>query len=139
MKIIVPDASVLLKWVLPGQEEQDTAPALHLRHLAVNGKVILKVPPLWLYEVGNTLTRRFAEQAAALLQSLIEFDFAEAAHTTQWLEQAFVLTRKYHVTFYDAAYHALALVEKGTFITADAKYVHKAKKAGSVVALQDWL
>ena len=52
--IVIPDASVLLKWVLPGDDEQDGDAALSLRAEAVSGSVELVVPQLWLYEVGNT-------------------------------------------------------------------------------------
>ena len=66
MKIVVPDASVLLKWVLPTTEEGRDS-ALELRDAAIAGEITLMVPPLWLYEVGNTLARRFPDQAAPLL------------------------------------------------------------------------
>ena len=53
--IVVPDASVLLEWVLPGDDERDTDAALALRDEAANNAVELVVPQLWVYEVGNTL------------------------------------------------------------------------------------
>jgi predicted nucleic acid-binding protein len=139
MKVVVPDASVILKWVLPDPTgEQDVESALHLRDSAVNGKISIKVPSLWLYEVGNTLTRRFADRAQDLLDALVAFDLDESGMHSEWLDQTITLTRRYNVTFYDAVYHALALVEKGVFVTADAKYVRKAGKAGAVVALKEW-
>ena len=42
--IVTPDASVLLKWVLPGDDEQDAA--LLLRDEAVAGAIELVVPQL---------------------------------------------------------------------------------------------
>ena len=51
--IVTPDASVLLKWVLPGDDEQDGGAALSLRDEAVAGAVELVVPQLWLYEGGQ--------------------------------------------------------------------------------------
>ncbi|MEK7523423.1 MAG: hypothetical protein AAB588_00140 [Patescibacteria group bacterium] len=42
------------------------------------------------------------------------------------------------VTFYDSGYHALALQEGGTFITADEKYFQKTKKQGGVMLLKDY-
>ncbi|MYB32114.1 MAG: type II toxin-antitoxin system VapC family toxin, partial [Acidobacteria bacterium] len=56
--IVTPDASVLLKWVLPAEDEQDTDAALALRDEAAAGILDLIVPQLWIYEVGNTLARR---------------------------------------------------------------------------------
>jgi predicted nucleic acid-binding protein len=42
------------------------------------------------------------------------------------------------VTFYDAAYHAVALTCKATLITADEAYVRKANQLGQVMLLKDW-
>ena len=44
--IVTPDASVLLKWVLPGDEEQDGDAAPSLRDEAVADAVELIVPQL---------------------------------------------------------------------------------------------
>jgi predicted nucleic acid-binding protein len=41
------------------------------------------------------------------------------------------------VTFYDAVYHAVALERRGTLLTADASYLKKAGKLGSVLLLTD--
>lgn len=136
MKVIVPDTSVLLKWVLAGPDEEGLEPALRLREAALRGRVVLKVPSLWVYEVGNVLTRRFPEHARALLDALVAFDLEEGAQSGEWLDRAIWLARGHGVSFYDAAYHALALVERGVFVTADVKYVRKTEKAGGVVPLQ---
>jgi predicted nucleic acid-binding protein len=42
------------------------------------------------------------------------------------------------ITFYDAAYHAVALKHRGTYVSADDKYVRKALFIGNVIALRDW-
>lgn len=134
MKLFVPDASVLLKWVLP-TAENDLAAALALRDAATAGEVVLAVPSLWLYEVGNTLARRFPDHAAPMLEALVGYGLIERQVTRTIREQALALTRSHGVTFYDAAYHALALVEQGEFVTADRAYVKKAGTAGSVSLL----
>lgn len=46
--------------------------------------------------------------------------------------------RRYGVTFYDAAYHALALVEEGLFVTADARYARRVVEIGGVQMLHDY-
>jgi predicted nucleic acid-binding protein len=43
------------------------------------------------------------------------------------------------VTFYDAAYHAVALKHRGTYVSADDKYVRKALSVGNVIALREWV
>lgn len=134
MKLAVPDASVLLKWVLPAVEN-DRSAGLALRDAATAGDIALVVPPLWLYEVGNTLSRRFPQHADAMLDALVAFGLVERPATDVWRHQALLLTKEYGVTFYDAAYHALALVEGGVFITADRKYAEKTRAAGGVTLL----
>ena len=139
MRVVVPDASVILKWVLPDPAgEDDLEAALRLRDAATSRKIRLRVPSLWLYEAGNTLARRFPKRAAETLRLLVAFNLEESIPDNRWLAQAIELTQRYGVTFYDAAYHALALVEKGVFVTADQKYVRRAGKAGRVVTLKEW-
>ena len=136
--IVIPDASVLLEWVLPGDDEQDGDAALFLRDEAVAGAVELVVPQLWLYEVGNTLARRFPDQAGELLASLADFGLTEARLDLRWRTQAVSLAVAYEVAFYDAAYHAVALVHGGVFVTADERYVARASRAGNVSTLRQW-
>lgn len=137
--LIVPDASVLLKWVLPSEDEPDTDRALQLRTCILEESVRALLPSLWLYEVGNTIARRFPAHAVAWMSALMKFELKEAPPTPVWLTTTLELTNKFEVTFYDAAYHALALVHKGTFVTADTRYVKKVAADGNVVALSDWL
>lgn len=137
--LIVPDASVILKWVLPSDNEPDSEKAAGLRDSILNDNVRVLVPALWLYEVGNTIARRFPEHAAAWMTAVIKFELEESTASPQWLETTLKLTEQYGVTFYDAAYHAVAIVQKGLFVTADTRYVRQVNGAGSVVALSDWV
>ena len=123
---------------LPDSEEGDTDAALSLRDEAVAETIDLVVPQLWICEVGNTLVRRFPEQADELLASLVEFDLAEARLDSGWRRHAVALAAAYGVSFYDATYHATALARDGVFVTADERYVRRASRAGRVVALRHW-
>lgn len=134
---MVPDASVLLKWVL-AQPETDTEQALALREAAIAKRLVLAVPPLWLYEVGNTLARRYPDNAQALIESLRQGPLRAVGPTRAWLIKTLELTMEYGVTFYDASYHALAIVSQGVFVTADGRYVHKAGSETDVLVLKDW-
>ena len=125
---------MLLKWVIPTVEE-DRGSAIQLREAAIAGQLALIVPPLWLYEVGNTLARKFPEHASRMLDALAAFGLVEKPATKAWRNRALALTSGYGVTFYDAAYHALALVEGGVFLTADSDYVRKTRGAGAVLLL----
>ena len=136
--LVVPDASVILKWVLPPADEADVGPALALRDAVVAGDVQALVPELWLYEAGNTLARRLPNQAGRLLESLQRFNLPLASPSRRWLRQVLELTRHHGVTFYDAAYHALAILERGVFVTADERYFQQAREAKCIVRLADW-
>lgn len=136
--LLVPDASVLLKWVLPSDDEPDADKALILRAAILEEAVHAILPALWLYEVGNTIARRFPQQALDWLSALMKFGLEEAPPSQSWLAKTLELTRRYEVSFYDAAYHALALLHKGVFVTADSRYVNRVSEPGSVVALSEW-
>ena len=136
--LVVPDASVLLKWVLPSDDEPDADKALLLRAAIQDEAVHVLLPGLWLFEVGNTIARRFPTHASAWLSALMKFGLEEASPSQPWLAKTLELTRRYEVSFYDAAYHALALIHKGLFVTADSRYVNRVTEPGSVIALSEW-
>jgi len=133
----MPDVSVLLKWVPPSDDEQDVDKALLLRAATLNDAVRAIVPALWLYEIASTVARRFPTHAFAWLTSLMKFGLTEAAPSDAWLTAALELTRTYEVSFYDAAYHALAITREGVFVTADVRYVNRMAGEGTVVALSE--
>ena len=137
-RLVVPDASVILKWVLPSGHEPNLVQALALRDSIADGQVRAVVPALWIYEVGNTLARRRPERAKHSLDVLSRFDLESAPRSSQWLESALNLTQRYGVTFYDASYHAHAIVGRGVFVTADERYVGRAGQAGFVMRLSEW-
>jgi predicted nucleic acid-binding protein len=137
--IVVPDASVILTWVLPPAQEDDQSQAVELLRAAEKGRVLLKAPALWLYETGNLLGRTVPEHAADIMQDLLGIGLDDETPVDQWIDAALELMRTCQVTFCDAAYHALAISEKGTFVTADARYVSRAQRKGSVKLLSEWL
>jgi predicted nucleic acid-binding protein len=138
MPLVVPDASVLLKWALPSDDEPDADKALLLRDAILDEAVRALLPALWLYEVGNTIARRFPTHALAWLSALMKFGLEEAPPSQPWLAKTLELTGRYEVSFYDAAYHALALIHNGLFVTVDTRYINRAREPGSVIALSDW-
>ena len=136
--VVVPDASVILKWVLPADDEPDVGRAVALRDAILSGDVAARVPALWYYEVGNTLARRFPDQAPHVLDVLSRFALTGAPRTSAWLAVTLELTQRFGVTFYDASYHAHAITREGVFVTADERYVRRAGEAGFLVRLRDW-
>ena len=136
--LVVPDASVILKWVLPPANEPDVERALALRDTIATGGIHMLVPALWIYEVGNMLARERPGDAKQLLEMLLRFGLTNAPQSSTWLDTALELTQRYGVTFYAAAYHAHAIVERGVLITADERYVIRASEAGFVMRLSEW-
>ena len=138
MKLVVPDASVLLKWVLPEEREPHAARAIAIRDAFIAGRIRLLVPPLWFYEVGNVLVTHYPDSVAERLAALAAFRLPEARPTAAWREQIIKLAAAHEVTFYDASYHALAMVHDGIFVTADEKYLRKAGPDSHLLGLANW-
>lgn len=138
MQLFVPDASILLKWVISGQDEAYVDKALHLREMFQAGEILLAVPSLWRFEVGNTLARKFPATALRQLSHLQQLGMQEPEPDRAWLVRTIALTRDYGVTFYDAAYHSIALTLGGILLSADCRYLNAAASAGSALHIRDW-
>lgn len=136
--IVIPDASVLLKWAFRAPDESDRDNALTLLHAWLENKVDILLPKLWSFEVGNVLMLKKPDEASDIMEILLGYDFAETDMSIELCRGTFALMRKYHVTFYDAVYHALAVMTKGILLTADESYCKKTKDSKQVVRLKDW-
>jgi len=136
--VIVPDASVILKWVLPKNISPYQEQALAIRHTCEVGDCQLLVPPLWRYEVGNTLTRIIPETAFELINLCQAVGLEESPTDEAWLQQTIQLVKENNTSFYDAAYHALAINQSAVFVTADEKYVKKISNQSNVLLLKYW-
>ena len=135
-QIVIPDASVILKWVLKTDEDY-VEKALTLLSAWVAGETEIVVPSLWVYEVGNIVGTKNAERAEETMALLLDYRFPEARIDAGHLMASLDLMRRHAVTFYDASYHAVAMKAGGTFVTADDAYVRRAGNAGHVVSLKD--
>jgi predicted nucleic acid-binding protein len=135
--LVVPDASVLLKWALESEDEDDRSQAIGLKEWWLSGGGRIVVPTLWVYEVGNILGLKRPSSARELLQGMVDLELEEKTPHV-YFRDIYRLMVKYKVTFYDAAYHGLAIHLGGTFLTADANYVRKTSAAGHICKLQGW-
>lgn len=125
--IYVLDASILIKWFV---EEPDSMHALNFRIRLLDGAINIAFPDLALYEVGNTLRqkRSFTEHALAeSLTSLLHLDLDIVSPTENLLRETGHISQAKNLTFYDAAYVALAAELKATLVTADLKLARAAK------------
>lgn len=137
------DASVVAKWVLPGEPYQKNAVKLKEDH--VSGAVELCAPAFLVNEVANSLWRavklkRLSEEDAqealkALNDMKIDFQELDWARAGQGLE----IACKLNLAFYDTCYIFLSKEMKTQLITADSKLYETAKGDFKVLHIKDYL
>jgi predicted nucleic acid-binding protein len=138
MSLIVPDASVILKWVLP-DDEPEQEKALLLLNRWIEDKFRILLPPLWLFEVGNVLGLKRPETAHLILQNLLDYEFEECEMSVTLCNRTLQIMKECKTSFYDTVYHALAIQEEGLFVTADEVYFRKAKEKKHIQLLARWV
>jgi predicted nucleic acid-binding protein len=135
----VVDASVAVKWALPGQNSEiHQGQALALLHEIQQGNCQVLQPPHWLAEVAAVLTRLAPNQSLGLLRAFLAM---ELPITMEWdvYEQACRLAMELNHHLFDTLYHAVALQSFDTvFITADTQYFRKAASLGHIIELKSF-
>jgi predicted nucleic acid-binding protein len=121
-RAVVPDASVILKWVLHAENEPGTREAWELLDRSFEEDLRLFVPQLWTFEVGNVLSRKRPTEAADLLLGLRMLRMIETRLEAQSIERTVELTCSYGISFYDASYLAIAEQHKALLVTADGRF-----------------
>ena len=130
------DASTAIKWVV---DEKHSEVALKIRYFYELDLIYLLVPSVFFWEVLNTISRKKPEMAMPFLSEIKMADILECRLSESQTLKSIELMQKYpKISFYDASYHALAIEEQGTFITADKKYYEIAKKEGHIQLLEDF-
>lgn len=136
--MIVPDASVVLKWFLP-EADRDKALALVAGH--TSGQAVMAVPELLFYEVSNILTvksRLSAEVIFAGMRYLYALGLRAFRLDQEQSLEAIRLARSHQLSVYDASYVALAITLRATFITADARMARKLQGLACVKTLDEF-
>jgi predicted nucleic acid-binding protein len=137
------DASVVAKWVLPGEPCQNNAIAL--KESLVSGKAKLSAPSFAVHEVANSLWKAIergrisckdAKTALFALQdlqiSLHEFGWASVS-------EALDIACELDLAIYDCAYLLLSKKLDAALITADDELFEKAKKHFKILHIKDYL
>lgn len=125
--ITILDASVITKWFF---KEEDSKLALEIRLLHEQRKVVIHVPVLLLFELGNVfVSRKLTSQAAFNVnyRSLFDLGIKFIYPDDQLFQLIFRNSQKYSISFYDSTYVALAQKLKCDFITADKELYQKTK------------
>lgn len=90
-KRFVPDASVILKWVLPQDKEPHFEQAQAILESFHNELIDLLVPTIWIYEVGNLLGRKYPDEADQLIANLEAIGCKVITPYPKWRRQALSL------------------------------------------------
>lgn len=137
------DASVIAKWVLPGEPFQDKAVRLKEDH--VSGIAELCAPSLVVQEVANALWR------AIKLEKISEADAKEALralndmrielHELDWaqISEGLSIACDLDLTVYDVSYIFLVDKMRVPLITADQKLYEAAMERFRIVHIGDYL
>lgn len=128
-KAVVVDSSVIVKW-LSSEDEPHVEQADELLRACQEKRVELYAPELSKYEVGNALLKgkafelREARDALATTYSLpIHF----LPESRELAERTYALAYRHGLTYYDAAFPALAGALHATLVTDNPKHQGKVK------------
>lgn len=139
MRVVTLDASVLLKWYLRLPDEQDLPQAAAILHMILEERLTLIQPSHCLIEVAAVLARKRPDQNSVEipdLQSLLAQ--GRTVEINAVLNRAITFSQQLDHHLFDTLYHAVALEENATLITADRRYYDKAKTLGGITMLEDF-
>ena len=142
MNKVVLDSCVFSKIFL---QEPDHREAVDLITELSQRNMQVLVPSLFLYEVLSiaAVSSFSIKNAHALLTQYQSANLDIVELNQQTILKAIEICEQGHKksgfpSFYDASYHALAIINECQFITADKRHVAKAKHFGYVTLLSDW-
>ena len=131
---LVVDTSVLVKWFKTENEELIDE-ALALRDRVDRARADVYAPALLLYEIGNILTRMTDlddDGAVAILRTISASGLIVAPPDPALLVRAARIARAHDVSFYDAAFVALAVALDCPMVTADRRLADRTRRLGLV-------
>ncbi len=137
MKNIVLDNSVILRPLL---KEKGAEKVNRIFMLKDRLQISILVPDIFCYEFFNKLTRAMDSRSAmSAYHYLVQRQVSVIPFEEDLIKAANNLMEKYpRISFYDAAYHALAKAYNVDLITADERYYNLTKGEGHVKLLDDF-
>jgi predicted nucleic acid-binding protein len=137
MRLVI-DASVAVKWIVgdqPGESDVDRASALLG---AIARRTVSVIEPVHrVAEVTGVVVRLKPYRALAAIALLTHSRFSTTASRAAYRRAAQLSEQLDHHLF-DTLYHAVALEEGATLVTADAAYFAKSKNLGGIELLADF-
>jgi predicted nucleic acid-binding protein len=137
VKLVV-DASVALKWFLRGHPTELHVEQAETVEAAIEqGATELFAPVHWTSEVISVLARTKPDSVDDALLFLRDVRPIVISGTPV-LKRAADLSIDLNHHLFDTLYHAVALEEGATLVTADEAYFNKAKELGAIQLLRDF-
>lgn len=138
MQYLVVDSSVIVKW-LNQLDEKLLDKADKVLATAQNGKYTLIAPELAKYEIGNALLRKQlnAKEVKKILHTFYSLPISFISDSEILSLQTYALSQKFRITYYDAAFVAMAQMYNATLVTDNYKHQGKVSTA-TVVPLQEF-
>lgn len=133
------DASVMLQWFFE-EGELYQKEALFLQQDYVNKRISIGIPDFCYAEILNFMGRKLSrEKTLSYFSYLLLMQIHEFSINLGVASYALEIMKEFPgVSFYDAAYHAIAFVENGVFITGDEQYFSKVQPKGKIMHLKDY-
>lgn len=136
MRSLVVDTSVLARYFFA---HEHTPIARNIIERGYHGELILAAPSLLLYEIASVFSKercdaRTAARALGDVVALVEANIINLIEPDEILLRkaldmaAFDTGGQGYISVYDATFHALAVLNGATFVTADRKHFQKAAK-----------
>jgi predicted nucleic acid-binding protein len=135
---IVIDASVAIKWVIRDallEPDADKALAI-LREIRAHTIEVFE-PPHWVAEILAVIARARPQRVALTFGILSTLAFKETVRQSCYRRAADIAIQYNHHLF-DTLYHAVALEEGATLVTADEAYFAKTAALGNIQRLADF-
>jgi len=137
IKLVV-DASVAVKWFIRDpNEENDVVSAVDILVGIGRNSIELIQPPHWIVEVTAVLARLQPDLSDDAIDLLDAMELPTRAESSVYKLASHLATELNHHLF-DTLYHALALQDNATLITADRRYFRKSVNHGSICMLADF-
>lgn len=139
MSTWVLDASVIAKWFLRDDpEEEDVPKAMSVLDGIRRDTFVVLQPPHWLAEAAAVAARLRPAEAERIVQLLDAMELPVKAEPEVYT-RAVRLARELDHHLFDTLYHAVALNHReATLLTADRRYYSKARGSGRIALLSDW-
>ena len=133
MTCYILDASIVVGFILGKEGIKSTTISKLLKDSRI-GKVKLYSTVFLPFEVGNALRYSLpnAEIATETLKIFSNLPIELFDLTPSHYEEIMEMSYQTGTTFYDSAYHFLAKLINGIFLTADSQYFERAKELGSI-------